>query len=71
MSSLPTGAGTNMEKVFDSFPILTLKELERQYLQYVLNKKKGNMMATAALLKIPRATFYRLVARYGLVREKK
>ncbi|MBL8191582.1 MAG: sigma-54-dependent Fis family transcriptional regulator [Acidobacteria bacterium] len=45
----------------------TLEELERRYLQLVLEKVHGNRQHAADLLGIARRTIQRLIIRYGLV----
>lgn len=62
---------SGLDRVFEQLPQGTkLAELERQYLQFVLNKNRGNLMATAREVGLPRATAYRKVSKYNLYRGK-
>jgi len=49
------------------FPdLVTLKELEKQYLVRILNETRGNKTQTAKILGIDRRTLYRMAERFGL-----
>ena len=51
----------------ETFPDdLTLEELERRYIQRVLDRKSGNMTHAAKSLGISRSTLWRKVSKYGL-----
>ncbi|MCY7374380.1 MAG: hypothetical protein LH472_00185 [Pyrinomonadaceae bacterium] len=45
----------------------SLGELEKRYLQYVLEKTGGNRTRTAEILEIDRRTLYRMAERFGIV----
>ncbi len=45
----------------------SLDELEKRYLQYVLEKTGGNRTRAAEILEIDRRTLYRMVERFGIV----
>jgi len=50
--------------VFEQLP--SLDELERQYLQYVLDHTKGHRTRTAKILQIDRKRLYRMAQRFGV-----
>lgn len=45
----------------------SLSELEKRYLQFVLEKTGGNRTRTAEILEIDRRTLYRMAERFGIV----
>ena len=71
---LPPGLeGASCAKVAKSvlhLPIMPLADLEKAYLQHALDKFQGNIMKTAAALRIGRATMYRKVDFYKLETEE-
>jgi DNA-binding NtrC family response regulator len=59
-SASPTGGNS----LFEQLP--SLDELERQYLQYVLDYTKGHRTRTAKILQIDRKRLYRMAVRFGV-----
>lgn len=51
-----------------TFPreLVSLDEIERQYILYVIDRLNGNMSQAAEVLKIDRRTLYRMLERFGL-----
>jgi len=50
--------------IFEQLP--SLDELERQYLQYVLDYTKGHRTKTAKIMQIDRKRLYRMAQRHGV-----
>lgn len=50
---------------------LKLEELERGYMQYMLDQCNGNLAKAGKLLGVPRATMYRKMKKHKLKREKR
>jgi DNA-binding NtrC family response regulator len=49
--------------------LMTLEEVEKEYIAFVLRSTEFNLKRTAAILKISRTTLYNKMSRYGLARE--
>ena len=47
---------------------LPLRELEKNYIQQVLNEHNGNVTRAAKVLEINRVTLHKMINRYGLKR---
>lgn len=60
----------NLDIQFEALGDMPLEELERLYIQYQLLKCKGSMTKAAKVLGLGRATMYRKLSRYNLVRGK-
>jgi transcriptional regulator with GAF, ATPase, and Fis domain len=45
---------------------LTLEEIKKRYISYLLTTTRGNMLRAAAILDVDRRSLYRMVARYQL-----
>lgn len=57
----------------DAFKLLAVKKMadvERMFMQYVIDECDGNLAAAAKYMGVARATIYRKVKEYGLTREK-
>lgn len=54
----------NLSEIYSDLP--NLDELEKRYLQHVLQETKGNKTRTAEILGIDRRTLYRMMERFGL-----
>ena len=50
--------------------LLSLEEMEAQYIKRVIDAAGGNMSRTAEILKVDRRTLYRMIDRYGLWSER-
>lgn len=64
--------GTLSDSLFKELvtkPRLTLEDLEREYIQRVIDNHKGNMSESARLLGISRKTLYDKVKKYSLVKK--
>ncbi|MDE3035760.1 MAG: sigma-54-dependent Fis family transcriptional regulator [Nitrospirota bacterium] len=59
-------AGTGGHAPGESGAWLTLEEMEKQYLQRVLQETRGNKVQAAKILGIDRRTLYRMAERFGL-----
>ena len=57
-------ASAGGHSLFEQFP--SLEELERQYLQFVLDHTKGHRTRTAKILQIDRKRLYRMAVRFGV-----
>jgi DNA-binding NtrC family response regulator len=64
MTPVPPGSN-DAEQFFSDFP--TLEQLERRYIQWVLEKTEGNTDKTAQILGIDGRTLYRKEREYGLI----
>jgi DNA-binding protein Fis len=54
--------------MFDKFPVLTLQQVEKLYIEFVIKSHKGNLTKAARTMGIGRATIYRKVKEYGIKR---
>jgi transcriptional regulator with PAS, ATPase and Fis domain len=58
----------HLNELYDDLP--SLEELEKRYLEYVLDATNHNRTRTAEILEIDRRTLYRMVERFGLTFDK-
>ncbi len=61
---LQAAARTHLFDLYQDLP--TLDELEKRYLQHVLERVKGHRTRAAEVLGIDRRTFYRMAERFGI-----
>ena len=54
----------NFDNLFEDLP--SLDELEKRYLQHLLQQTKGNRTRAAEILGVDRRTLYRMAARFGV-----
>ncbi|MBX7169355.1 MAG: sigma-54 dependent transcriptional regulator [Pyrinomonadaceae bacterium] len=58
------GNRADLHRLYNDLP--NLDELEKRYLQFVLEETKGNKTRTAEVLGVDRRTLYRMAERFGL-----
>jgi transcriptional regulator with PAS, ATPase and Fis domain len=58
---------TDVETIFDSENIMSLREMEKIYITKVLMFVQGNKTKASKLLKIDRSTLYEKIAKYNIV----
>lgn len=64
ISDLPSNLKST--KIYTSYPLQTLEEMEAKYIKYILNYTKGNKNKASSILKIDRKTLRLKIKKYGL-----
>lgn len=64
ISDLPSNFKST--KIYTSYPLQSLEEMETKYIKFVLNYTKGNKNKASSILKIDRKTLRLKIKKYGL-----